>query len=118
MTTLIYHNPRCSKSRQTLKLLEENGVDARVIHYLDTPPDVDELRQLLTALSLPIKAIVRTGETAFKEMNMGIDDVEEQALLEAIVENPILLQRPIVVNGERAAIGRPPESVMVLFENS
>jgi len=117
MTTRIYHNPRCSKSRQTLKLLEEKGITAEVIHYLQTPPGVDELRDLVKALSLPVAQIVRTGESTFKDLNVDIDEMDDASLLEAIADNPVLLQRPIVVVGKRAAIGRPPESVLPLFDD-
>jgi len=117
MTTRIYHNPRCSKSRQTLKLLEEHGIEAEVIHYLETPPGIDELRGLVDALSLPVAQIVRTGESTFKDMKLDIDEMNDTSVFEAIASNPILLQRPIVVVGNRAAIGRPPESVLTLFDD-
>lgn len=115
MATQIYHNPRCSKSRQTMQLLEENGIEADVILYLQTPPDIPQLKRIVAALALPAKDIVRTGEAAFKALDKSVDEFGEDELYQAIVDNPILLQRPIVVHNQTAAIGRPPESVLALF---
>lgn len=117
-TTRIYHNPRCSKSRQTLQLLEDNEIPVDVIQYLKTPPTLDELRQLVQALDAPVAAIVRTSEAAFKEIGKSVDDLSDDDLYQAIVGNPVLLQRPIVVHGQRAAIGRPPEGVLALFQKA
>lgn len=110
----IWHNPRCSKSRQAKVLLEDMGVDAEVREYLKEPPTRDELEALLAALDLDDpRAIVRTGEDAYKQL--GLADATADELLDAVVDNPILLQRPIVVRDGRAVIGRPPEDVRRLF---
>ncbi len=112
--TTIWHNPRCSKSRQAKALLEEMGVDAEVREYLKDPPTRDELEGLLAALGLDDpRAIVRTGEDAYKQL--GLADATADELLDAIVEHPILLQRPIVVRDGKAVIGRPPEDIAQLF---
>lgn len=112
--TTIWHNPRCSKSRQAKALLEELGADAEVREYLKEPPTRAELEELLAALGLDDpRAIVRTGEDAYKQL--GLADATADELLDALVDNPILLQRPIVVRDGRAVIGRPPEDVRQLF---
>jgi len=110
MPITIYHNPRCSKSRATLALLHEYGHSPEIIEYLKAPPDSSTLRTLANKLGLPLSGMVRTGEQAFKDYNLT--NANDDALATAISEHPILLQRPIVVSGDRAAIGRPPESVL------
>jgi len=112
MSVTLYHNPRCSKSRATRALLDERGLDYETILYLDHPPTTDELERLIAMLGLPgARALMRTGEAAYKELGLaGVDD--EEALIVAMSEHPILIQRPIVVHGQRAAIGRPPEAVL------
>ena len=110
----IWHNPRCSKSRQAKALLEDLGVDAEVREYLKEPPTRAELEGLLAALGLEDpRAIVRTGEDAYKQL--GLADATADELLDALVDNPILLERPIVVRNGSAVIGRPPEDVRRLF---
>lgn len=114
MKAKIYHNPRCSKSRATLALLEQRGIDLEIVDYLATPPSKATLRELMRKLDGPALAMVRTGEPEFKPYlgrALGNDDVA--ALL---AEVPRLLQRPIVELGDRARIGRPPEQVLELFE--
>jgi len=110
MPITIFHNPRCSKSRATLALLHEQGHSPEIIEYLKAPPDSSTLRTLANKLGLPLSRIVRTGEQVFKDN--GLTDANDDTLVAAISEYPILLQRPIVVSGDRAAIGRPPESVL------
>ena len=110
MSITIYHNPRCSKSRATLALLHEHGHSPEIIEYLKATPDSSTLRTLANKLGLPLSGLVRTGEQEFKDNNLT--DANDGALLAALSEHPILLQRPIVVSGDRAAIGRPPESVL------
>ena len=113
MTLRIYHNPRCSKSRATLELLRQHGVEPEIVKYLETPPDRATLEALAAALGGAAE-LVRSGEAAYREL--GLDAATpDHALLDAIVEQPILLQRPIVVRGDRAAIGRPPENVLQLI---
>jgi arsenate reductase len=112
MTVSIYHNPRCSKSRQTLALLRERDIEPEIIEYLQTPPDTATLQRLLQLLDLNARAIIRAKEAPYSELGLGDKKLSDQALLEAIVANPILLERPIVVSGDLAAIGRPPENVL------
>lgn len=107
----IYHNPRCSKSRQTLALLQENGVEPTIVEYLKTPPNAAELQSLLTKLGLSADELLRKKETVYKELGLaGVSD--NDALIAAMINNPKLIERPIVVKGDKAAIGRPPESVL------
>ena len=115
MSVKIYHNPRCSKSRQTLALLEERGVEAEVIRYLETPPSASVLKSILKALGMNPRDLMRKKETAYKELGLADESMTDAALVNAMAENPILIERPIVVNGARAAIGRPPESVLEIL---
>lgn len=108
----IFHNPRCSKSRQTLALLTDSGVDPEVIFYLDEPPDEGALIDLLDKLGLPATALVRSKEHDALGLHPTTDDAE---LLRRIAAHPRILQRPIVVRGDRAVIGRPPENVLELL---
>ncbi len=116
MKARIYHNPRCSKSRATLKLLEDHGVDTEVIRYLDTPPDADTLRELLRRLGIGARELLRRGEAAFRDNGLDDPALDEAALIAAMVKHPILIERPIVVVGEAAVIGRPPERVLELIK--
>lgn len=111
----IYHNPRCSKSRATLALLEERDVDIEIVDYLNDPPDPGELKAVLGRLGLPARAIVRSNEAEFRESGLTLD-ADEAQLLQLISRHPRILQRPIVEVGARARIGRPPEQVLELFE--
>lgn len=111
---LLLHNPRCSKSRATLALLEERGVEFELRKYLDAPLDRAELDGLRERLGLAVADWVRSGESAFAEAGLG-DAASDEELLDAIAAHPILLQRPILVRGKRAAIGRPPEKVLELL---
>lgn len=115
MKVKIYHNPRCSKSRATLGLLEARGIDPEVVRYLETPPSKADLRRLLDKLGLPVREIVRTSEAEFKAAGLGAE-ADDEALLDLIVAHPQVLQRPIVEVDEVARIGRPPERVLDLFE--
>ena len=115
MTVTIYHNPRCSKSRQTLALLEERGIVPRVVAYLETPPDADELKRLLAMLGLAPRDLMRRKEAVYKERGLDDPSLAEDDLIRAMVENPILIERPIVVAGDRAALGRPPERVLEIL---
>ncbi|MCB1667112.1 MAG: arsenate reductase (glutaredoxin) [Porticoccaceae bacterium] len=111
----IYHNPRCSKSRQTLQLLEDNNIQPEVLLYLETPPNAKTLKDLLGKLGISARQLLRTGEDAYKENNLGDKTLSETDLINAMVKHPKLIERPIVVNGNKAAIGRPPEMVLELF---
>ncbi len=115
MPIQLYHNPRCSKSRQTLALLEERGLQPEIIRYLDTPPDHDALAALLSKLGTTARGLMRTGEAIYKELDLGRDTLSEADLIEAMVQNPKLIQRPILINGAKAAIGRPPEAVLEIL---
>ncbi|KAB7623229.1 arsenate reductase (glutaredoxin) [Alkalilimnicola sp. S0819] len=112
MTLRIYHNPRCSKSRQTLQLLEERGLQPEVVRYLDTPPSEAELDQLLQLLDLEPRALMRRKEAEYQELGLDHPDLSREELIQAMVRNPRLIERPIVVHGARAALGRPPERVL------
>ena len=113
MSLTIWHNPRCSKSRQTLALLEENGHAPTVRLYLEDAPTVDEINEALRLLSLEPRQMMRTKEAEYKEQGLG--DVEGDALVTAMNATPKLIERPIVFNGGKAAIGRPPESVLEIL---
>jgi len=114
MKARIYHNPKCSKSRATLALLEERGIDVDVVEYLSTPVSKQALITLLDKLGLAAKDIVRTSEDAFKASGLSIE-ADQESLLDLIVEHPEILQRPIVEVGPAARIGRPPEQVLELL---
>lgn len=114
MKARIYHNPRCSKSRATLSLLKQRGVEVEVVEYLATPPDAGEIRDLLARLGLEAADIVRTGETAFRESGLSTESPPDE-LISLIAREPKVLQRPIVVVGDAARIGRPPEQVLELL---
>ena len=112
---VIYHNPRCSKSRTALEMLRQHQIEPRVIEYLKTPPTVAELQGVLAKLGLPPAAILRAAEPEYAQLQLGRPDLSDAAVLDAIARHPILLQRPIVVHGARAVIGRPPEKVLALL---
>lgn len=112
----IYHNPRCSKSRNSLQLLTENGVDVDEVRYLDTPPNIDELSELCRLMGVKPVEIVRSGENLFKELGLSVKDSRsDNEWLEILVEHPQLLERPIVRVGNKAVMGRPPENVLSLL---
>ena len=113
-TVTIYHNARCSKSRSTCEIVSARGIKARIIDYLATPPDRDELRQVLKKLGMKPEELVRKGEETFKECYAGKTLSDEQ-WLDALIAHPLLIERPIVVYGDRAVIGRPPEKVLELL---
>lgn len=113
----IFHNPRCSKSRQTLALLQELGVEPTIIEYLDSPPSTSELKSIVNMLGITPRELIRTGESIFKELGLNKNDersVEEW--LTILSENPKLIQRPVVIRDQQAVIGRPPELVKTLFD--
>ncbi len=110
MSLTIWHNPRCSKSRQTLALLEENGFTPSVRLYLEDAPTVQEIRSVLNMLGIEPRALMRTGEADYKEQNLKT--VEGDALIDAMAATPKLIERPVVINGTKAALGRPPKNVL------
>ncbi|MGH1484578.1 MAG: arsenate reductase (glutaredoxin) [Cellvibrionaceae bacterium] len=111
----IYHNSRCSKSRQTLALLEENDIKPTIIDYLDTPPNAETIESLLSKLGLSVRDIIRNGEESYKALGLSNIALSDKELIDAIVAHPKLLQRPIVVKGDKAVVGRPPENVLNLI---
>lgn len=112
----IYHNTRCSKSRCTLDLLAEKGQTPKIIHYLDTPPDAAEIKKLLKLLGIPARELLRKSEAEYKTLNLDNPDLGEEALIAAMAAHPRLIERPIVSDGRRAVIGRPPEKVLELLK--
>ena len=113
-TVEIWHNPRCSKSRAAVTLLEEKGVEAEIIKYLDTPPTKEELKEMLKMLGISARELMRTKEDIYKALNLkAVED--EDKLIDAMVENPKLIERPIVIKDGKAVIGRPIESVVALL---
>lgn len=112
MTVTIYHNPRCSKSRQALELLQARGIDPDIVEYLETSPDAEALTRLLDLLGLGPRRLMRTGESAYKENKPGDGNPGREALISAMADYPILIERPIVVADGKARTGRPPESVL------
>ena len=115
MSVTIYHNPRCSKSRETLALIESKGVTPKVIEYLKTPPSAAELTDVLSKLGLTPRDLLRQGEPLYRELDLGRTEVDDAALIELLVANPILMERPIVVHGDQAALGRPPANVLEIL---
>lgn len=115
MSIEIYHNPRCSKSRQTLQLLEDRGIAPTIVAYLDTPPDADELQSVLQKLGMEVHEIMRTGEEAYKADKARVVAMSDAEKLQWLSENPKVIQRPIVISADEARIGRPPESVLEIL---
>ena len=116
MTDLtLYHNPRCSKSRSTLQLLEDRGVQPTLVRYLETPPNAEQLRDLLRKLGISARQLLRTGEDEYRELNLANTALSDADLIDAMAAHPRLIERPILVAGNRAVIGRPPENVLELL---
>jgi arsenate reductase (glutaredoxin) len=111
----IYHNPRCSKSRQTLALLNEKKIEPEVVLYLENTPTALELKALLAKLGIDARELLRKGEDTYKELGLADQSLGEDALIEAMVKAPKLIERPIVVKGDKAVLGRPPENVLGLI---
>jgi arsenate reductase (glutaredoxin) len=115
MSVTIYHNPRCSKSRQTLALLQGKGIEPEIIEYLSSPPDAATLGRILGKLGLEPRELMRRKEAPYKELGLGDEGMSRDALIQAMADNPILIERPIVLSGEKAALGRPPEQVLEIL---
>jgi arsenate reductase len=111
----IYHNPRCTKSRQTLALLQGRGIKPQIIEYLQTPPTVKELEAILIMLALKPRDLMRQDEAAYKDQQLENERLTHGQLVHAMIRTPILIERPIVVNNGKAAIGRPPENVLAIL---
>ena len=112
----ILHNPRCSKSRQTLALLSDNGIDVDIIEYLKDVPSEKTLRQIIDILGIKPRELLRKGEVVYKENNLRREDLTDDDLIQFMLDNPILIERPIVYDDKRAVIGRPPDSVLKLIK--
>jgi arsenate reductase len=115
MTVTIYHNPRCSKSRQTLGLLREQGVEPVITEYLKTPPDAATLRDILARLGLKPRELLREKEAPYRDLGLSDPSLSDEFLIDAMVVNPILIERPIVLAKGKAVIGRPPEQVLTIL---
>ena len=111
MTTKIYHNPRCSKSRQTLELLNDKKIETEVIEYLNAPPSSEELEKILAGLKMEPRELMRKGQDEYKKLNLSDESLSREELINAMVANPILIERPIVITDKGIAIGRPIENV-------
>lgn len=111
----IYHNPRCSKSRQTLALIKDKGIEPEIVLYLENTPEKEELAQLIDQLGITARELLRKGEDAYKEHNLADTNLSDQQLIEAMVKYPKLIERPIVTDGQKAVLGRPPENVSELL---
>ncbi|MDO6825633.1 arsenate reductase (glutaredoxin) [Marinobacter sp. 1_MG-2023] len=113
--TRIFHNPRCSKSRQALELLTNQGIEPEIIRYLETPPTEQELSDILDALGYQPRELMRTGEKEYKELGLNNPDLSREQLIAAMVATPKLIERPIVLVNGKAAVGRPPENVLSIL---
>jgi len=112
MKSQIYHNPRCSKSRQTLQLLEDNNIDTEIVEYLQNPPDAETLEKILTQLGIEPRQLIRTNEAEYKELGLDNPDLGRASLIDAMIKTPKLIERPIVITDKGIAIGRPPENIL------
>ena len=117
MTVSIYHNPRCSKSRQTLALIEENNIEPTVIEYLKTPPSKNELKKILKLLNISARDLLRTKEAEYREQGLDNPQLNEDQIIDLMIKHPKLIERPIVVTDNAAAIGRPPEKVLEILRD-
>jgi arsenate reductase len=116
MKVVIYHNPRCSKSRETLALIEEYGVQPQVIEYLKQPPTIVELKKILKLLGMEPRQLMRSKEALYAELKLDNAKLSHEDLIEAMVNNPSLIERPIVLANGKAALGRPPEQVLAILD--
>lgn len=117
MAVTIYHNPRCSKSRQTLALIEDQRISPTIIEYLKTPPSKDELKRILTMLGISARDLLRTKEAEYREQGLDNPGLDEEQILDLMIKYPKLIERPIVVTQNAAAIGRPPEKVLEILRD-
>ncbi len=112
---VIYHNPRCSKSRETLQILQDNNCQPSIVEYLEEPPSPQQLKDIIGMLGISARDLLRTTEPVYKDADLDDDSLSEDEIIEAICEYPELLQRPIVIAGGRAVIGRPPQKVLEII---
>jgi arsenate reductase (glutaredoxin) len=115
MSVIMYHNPKCSKSRQTLGLLNDKGIEPEIIEYLKSPPDSAQLKKILSLLGLSPRELIRSKEAVYKEKGLENPGLSDDQLILALIENPVLIERPIVLANGKAAIGRPPENVLAIL---
>jgi arsenate reductase len=115
MNIVIYHNPRCSKSRQTLALLTERDIEPQIVKYLETPPSHQELDSILRGLNMEPRELMRSKEAEYKALGLDDDTLSRDQLINAMISNPKLIERPIVVAGDQIALGRPPEAVLTIL---
>ena len=115
MSVTIYHNPRCSKSRQTLELIRKKGIEPKIIEYLVNPPNANTMQQLLNMLGKQPGEVMRKGEAVYKELGLKDANLGKAELIKILIDNPKLIERPIVVSGDKAALGRPPENVLEIL---
>ena len=115
MSVTIYHNPRCSKSRQALQLLQERNIQPRVIEYLKNPPGRTELKRILDLLDITPRDLMRRKEPEYRALGLDDDSLSDRQLIDAMVEHPLLIERPIVLANGKAALGRPPEKVLEII---
>ena len=115
MNFIIWHNPRCSKSRQTLAILKEKGIEADIVLYLENPPTSLQIQNVLDLLKFKPRDLMRKKESIYTKLNLGDEALSSDFLIEKMVENPALIERPIVISGNQAVLGRPPENVMNLL---
>lgn len=112
MTVTIWHNPRCSKSRQTLELIRGRGISPVIVEYLKQPPTPEEITRVVGLLGIAPLALMRRGETVYKELELGVRPLGDDELIAAMAANPVLIERPVVIANGKAALGRPPENVL------
>lgn len=112
MTTQIFHNPRCSKSRQTLQLLNDNNQDAEIIEYLKTPPTAKQLKEIISMLGITPRQLLRKGEAEYKQAGLDNMELTDKQIIDAMVQYPKLIERPIVIKDGKAKLGRPPEQIL------
>lgn len=115
MKVIIYHNPRCSKSRQTLELLRGRGIEPEIVEYLKQPPDRKTLTTIIRMLGITPRDLMRRNEAPYRELGLADSALDDTVLIDAMLEHPVLIERPIVVAGKKAALGRPPESVLEIL---
>ena len=111
-TTRIYLNPNCSKCKLSMQLLDDKGIKPKVTEYLNEPPGIDELKNILKLLSLEPRELMRQHEAPYKELNLADESLSRDALIQAMIDNPILIERPIIIHNGKATIGRPPEKIL------
>jgi arsenate reductase (glutaredoxin) len=112
---VIYHNPRCSKSRQTLQLLHDRAIEPTIVEYLKTPPTAEELKQIVAQLGISPRALLRSREAPYQELNLANPNLSDDDIIDAMVKYPILIERPIVIHANQAALGRPPEQILEIL---